>query len=96
MQPAPPADSELVRISRRSRMPLRKDTWPDPSDIASTRNRTGERGHVLDFIFGQHHPAAMTWQVGFHDEFVPEFRNLPGQVQDEVYAVSRLLEQFGP
>ncbi len=38
----------------------------------------------------------MRWQVAFHDEFAPEFRNLPGQVQDEVYAVGRLLEQFGP
>ncbi len=38
----------------------------------------------------------MRWQVAFHDEFVPEFRNLPGQAQDEVYAVGRLLERFGP
>ena len=38
----------------------------------------------------------MTWQVAFHDEFVPEFRNLPAKVQDEVYMVGRLLEQFGP
>ena len=38
----------------------------------------------------------MRWQVAFHTEFVPEFRNLPGQVQDEVYAIGRLLEQFGP
>lgn len=28
--------------------------------------------------------------------FVLEFRNLPKQVQDEVYAEGRLLEQFGP
>ena len=27
---------------------------------------------------------------------MPEFRNLPRQVQDEVYAVGRLLERFGP
>ena len=38
----------------------------------------------------------MTWQVAFHDQFVPEFRNLPARVQDEIYAVGRLLEQFGP
>lgn len=38
----------------------------------------------------------MKWQVAFHEEFVPEFRSLPGQVQDEVYAIGRLLEQFGP
>ena len=51
---------------------------------------------MLDFIFRQPHPAVMKWQVAFHDEFAPEFRNLPRQVQDEVYAVGRLLEQFGP
>ena len=71
-------------------------TSPDRSDIASTRNRTGEPRHVLDFIFLHLHPAAMSWQVAFHDEFVPEFRNLPAKVQDEIYAVGRLLEQFGP
>ena len=38
----------------------------------------------------------MTWQVAFHDEFVPEFRNLPDKVQDEIYTLGRLLEQFGP
>ncbi len=38
----------------------------------------------------------MKWQVAFHDEFVPEFRNLPEPVQDEVYAIGRSLEQFGP
>ncbi len=38
----------------------------------------------------------MKWQVAFHDEFLPEFRNLPEPVQDEVYAIGRLLEQFGP
>ena len=38
----------------------------------------------------------MHWAVDFHDEFVPVFRNLPEQVQDEVYAIGRLLEHFGP
>ena len=38
----------------------------------------------------------MRWAVDFHDEFVPEFRNLPEEVQDEVYAIGRLLEHFGP
>ena len=38
----------------------------------------------------------MSWAVAFHSAFVPEFRNLPRQVQDEVYAVGRLLERFGP
>ena len=38
----------------------------------------------------------MNWTVGFHEDFVPEFRDLDGQVQNEVYAIGRLLEQFGP
>ncbi len=38
----------------------------------------------------------MNWRVAFHDDFVPEFRDLPVKVQDEVYTVGRLLEQFGP
>lgn len=38
----------------------------------------------------------MNWTVGFHEDFVPEFRDLDSQVQNEVYAVGRLLEQFGP
>ena len=49
----------------------------------------------LDSTFQQHNRCAMTWQVAFHDEFVPEFRNLPPKVQDEVYAVGRMLERFG-
>ncbi|MDE0210674.1 MAG: type II toxin-antitoxin system RelE/ParE family toxin [Boseongicola sp.] len=27
---------------------------------------------------------------------MPEFRNLPAEVQDQIYTVGRLLEQFGP
>ena len=38
----------------------------------------------------------MSWTVEFHDEFVPEFRNLHRHVQDEIYAVARLLEHSGP
>ena len=36
------------------------------------------------------------WSVGFHDEFVPEFRSLHKRVQDEAYAIAHLLEQVGP
>ena len=38
----------------------------------------------------------MNWTVAFHEDFVPEFRSLDRQIQNEVYAVGRLLEQFGP
>ena len=37
-----------------------------------------ERGHVLDFISRRLHPAALTWQVAFHDEFAPDFAICPG------------------
>ena len=36
------------------------------------------------------------WDVDFHDDFVPEYRELPEEVQDELLAAVRLLEQFGP
>ena len=55
-----------------------------------------KKRYVLDFMFWRHYPLAMSWAVAFHSAFVLEFRNLPRQVQDEVYAVGRLLERFGP
>ncbi len=36
------------------------------------------------------------WEVEFHSDFMPEFRSLHKQVQDEAYAVALLLEQSGP
>ena len=47
-------------------------------------------GHFL-----RPYPAAMSWQAAFHDEFVPEFRDLPDRVQDVIYTVGRLLERAG-
>ena len=38
----------------------------------------------------------MTWQVLFHEEFEAEFDALPEDVQDELLAHARLLQQFGP
>src|SRR6266403_4764322 len=38
----------------------------------------------------------MEWSVGLHDEFDPEFGELPEAVQDEILALMGLLEQFGP
>lgn len=38
----------------------------------------------------------MTWAVSFHDEFDREFLELPEAVQDELLAVAKLLERFGP
>lgn len=38
----------------------------------------------------------MTWSVAFHDDFDREFLELPDAVQDELLAVAKLLERFGP
>ncbi len=38
----------------------------------------------------------MAWEVLFHEEFEPEFDSLAQDVQDELLATARLLEQFGP
>jgi len=38
----------------------------------------------------------VAWRVDLHDDFVAEFRVLPEEVQDELLAHVRLLEQFGP
>ena len=36
------------------------------------------------------------WEVDLYDEFVPEYRELHKEVQDELLAHIELLEQFGP
>ncbi len=36
------------------------------------------------------------WTVEFHDDFEPEFDNLPEEVQDELLAQATSLEKFGP
>jgi hypothetical protein len=38
----------------------------------------------------------MTWAVSNHDEFDPEFDALPVEVQDELLAMTALLEVYGP
>jgi len=38
----------------------------------------------------------VTWEVDLHDDFVPEYRELHQEVQDELLAHIELLEQFGP
>ena len=38
----------------------------------------------------------MQWHVEFHDKFEPEFDDLTEAVQDEIYALGKLLEMFGP
>ena len=38
----------------------------------------------------------MQWHVEFHDKFELEFDDLAEAVQDEIYALGKLLEMFGP
>ena len=38
----------------------------------------------------------MKWEVDLHDDFVPEYRDLDTDVQDELLANIELLERFGP
>jgi len=38
----------------------------------------------------------VTWDVLFHEEFEREFEGLPEDVQDELLAHGKLLQQFGP
>jgi hypothetical protein len=39
---------------------------------------------------------AMKWDVELHDDFNPEFDELPEDVQDELLAHIKVLEEFGP
>ena len=38
----------------------------------------------------------MRWEVVFHAEFLPEYRALTGQVQDELVALTAILRKKGP
>jgi len=38
----------------------------------------------------------VTWEVLLHEEFEPEFDVLPEDLQDELLAHAKLLQQFGP
>ncbi len=40
--------------------------------------------------------SAVKWIVEIGDEFEPEYDALPDEVQDELLAMTRLLQQFGP
>jgi len=38
----------------------------------------------------------MAWDVEFHDDFVSDYQDLPGEVQDELLAHMEVLEIIGP
>ncbi|MDH5252916.1 MAG: type II toxin-antitoxin system RelE/ParE family toxin [Nitrospira sp.] len=53
--------------------------------------------YVFDSICPMHHNQQVKkWDVGIGDEFEPEFYALPEDVQDEILAHSRLLQEYGP
>jgi len=54
------------------------------------------RQNVFDSICIIVHNMTVIWEVLFHEEFEPEFDALPEDVQDEMLALARLLQQFGP
>lgn len=54
------------------------------------------RKHVLDSICRVQHTLTVKWEVDFHDDFVPEYHELPRDVQDELLASIKVLEEFGP
>jgi hypothetical protein len=51
---------------------------------------------VLDIICIPIHNADVGWGVEIADEFEPEFDGLDEDVQTEILALARLLQQFGP
>src|SRR5260370_16001522 len=42
------------------------------------------------------HNLLVSWTVELADEFEPEYENLPNEAQDELLAMTRLLQRFGP
>jgi hypothetical protein len=61
-----------------------KTTWPDPNQ------------YVVDIIWMRCHIIGMGRTVEIGDEFKPEFFDLHEEVQTEILALTRLLQQFGP
>lgn len=53
--------------------------------------------YVFDSICSMNHNQQVKkWDVEIGDEFEPEFDALPEDVQDEILAHSRLLQEYGP
>lgn len=52
--------------------------------------------YVLDNICIIIHNISVNWDVLIHEEFEPEFDDLPEEVQDELLAHAELLKEFGP
>lgn len=52
--------------------------------------------NVVDNICCALHTSTVKWGVDLHDDFLPEYRELPQEVQDELLAHIEVLEQIGP
>lgn len=52
--------------------------------------------YVFDNICTVGHTSSVEWEVEFHEDFDPEFDDLPEDVQDVLLAHARLLETVGP
>lgn len=56
----------------------------------------GNALYVLDNICSRCHIQAVSWIVEIGDQFKPEFFGFDEDVQTEILALARLLQQFGP
>jgi hypothetical protein len=56
----------------------------------------GAAAHALYCIVIIVHTEEVNWEVDLHDDFVPEYRDLQDEVQDELLALVELLEKSGP
>jgi hypothetical protein len=58
--------------------------------------RGSGRDHALDSICIRVHTSEVPWVVELGEEFEPEFFALQQDVREEILALARLLQQFGP
>jgi hypothetical protein len=67
-----------------------------PAAGAKSFRWSGVSAHAPYYIVIIVHTEEVSWEVDLHDDFVPEYRDLQDQVQDELLALVELLERFGP
>ena len=59
-------------------------------------SKTGQPIYGADIIWMLCHTLDVSWIVEIGDEFEPEFLALQEDVQMEILALTRFLQQFGP
>ena len=71
------------------------DCKPRPTGVRNPLEL--DQGYVFDSIFITCHTLTVKkWDVEIGDECEPEFYALPEDVQDEILAHTRLLQEYGP